>query len=282
MTDVYWYYQTKNQSPRVTEAFLAKQRRLLLPGQFRREHENSWTDAADSFVTAADVDWAMAQYALHPARATEGVGYMHAVDLGAVHDPTVIGCGYVNAQGQIAVHRVETFQGSKAAPVLVAVIEAALQRLAQTFPPLRIRIESWQGLGTVQKLAALNLPVEIFTPTAKTNAEEWPILARHLAERTIILPPHERLREELVSLTYEVGATGIRVIDKGRIHQDHAVVVRMLAAMLSPFTESVALPSTQTYDVLKQEGCIALARELDIGFAIEDHPDFVRPDYEDW
>src|SRR5258708_15556084 len=34
------------------------------------------------------------------------------------------------------------------------------------------------------------------------------------------------LREELLNLTYEVGPSGIRVIDKGAVHQDHAVAVR--------------------------------------------------------
>jgi hypothetical protein len=44
--------------------------------------------------------------------------------------------------------------------------------------------------------------------------------------------PHARLREELLNLTYEVGPAGVRVIDKGKIHQDHAVVVRGICAGL--------------------------------------------------
>jgi hypothetical protein len=31
----------------------------------------------------------------------------------------------------------------------------------------------------------------------------------------------------------EVGPTGVRVVDRGQIHQDHAVVVRMLVAALA-------------------------------------------------
>jgi Phage Terminase len=56
---VHWYYSTENGSPRITAAFLERQRRLLLPMQYAREHENRWVDAADSFVTALEVDAAM-------------------------------------------------------------------------------------------------------------------------------------------------------------------------------------------------------------------------------
>ena len=45
---------------------------------------------------------------------------------------------------------------------------------------------------------------------------------------------HARLREELLNLVYEVGAQGVRVIDRGRVHQDHAVAVRGVLAMLQP------------------------------------------------
>ena len=53
-----------------------------------------------------------------------------------------------------------------------------------------------------------------------------------LAARSIVFPPHPRLREELLGLSVEVGATGIRVTDRGPTHNDHAVVCRMIAASL--------------------------------------------------
>ncbi len=53
------------------------------------------------------------------------------------------------------------------------------------------------------------------------------------AARTLRLPQHPRLREELLGLSYEVTALGVRVTDRTRVHQDHAVVVRMIAAMLA-------------------------------------------------
>ena len=41
------------------------------------------------------------------------------------------------------------------------------------------------------------------------------------------------LREELLNLVYEVGPQGVRVIDRGKVHQDHAVAVRGVVASLA-------------------------------------------------
>ena len=133
----------------------------------------------------------------------------------------------------IYIDKIITFQGSREQPVRLSAVEDAVKDLAQRFNVTKIRIESWQGLSAVQSLSRLGLPVELFTPTAKAHAEEWPVLAQHLATQTLILPPHARLREELLNLVYEVGPQGVRVIDKGSVHQDHAVAVRGVVASLS-------------------------------------------------
>jgi hypothetical protein len=232
VSHVYWYYKHKNQSPLVTPEFLARQRRVLMPAQYAREHENSWVDAADSFTTAAEVDAAMQTGWTEQGSGLPGCTYEHFWDLGSVKDPSVGGVGHVEDR-RIYIDHLVTFQGSHEHPVLLPVVKQAMIDLAQRFPPKRIRIESWQGLSAAQELKAEGLPVELFAPTAKAHAEEWPVLAQRLSSRTLILFPHARLREELLNLTYEVGPSGVRVLDKGKIHQDHAVVVRGIVAGLT-------------------------------------------------
>lgn len=58
------------------------------------------------------------------------------------------------------------------------------------------------------------------------------MLAQRLSSRTLVLLPHARLREELLNLFVEVGPAGVRVVDRGRVHQDHAVAVRGVVAGL--------------------------------------------------
>ncbi len=66
------------------------------------------------------------------------------------------------------------------------------------------------------------------------------MLAGKLASRSIDLFPHARLREELLNLVYEVTPVGVRVVDRGKVHQDHAVAVRGVTAMLNAPAGAVA------------------------------------------
>jgi len=229
---VYWYWTDANPSPKVTDVFLARQRRILVPAQFAREHQNAWIDAADSFTTTEAVDRAMGSGWIERFEGVPGAEYHCFVDLGLVSDPSVIAVSHAEDGGIVYVDRILTFQGSRGAPVQIATIETALRDLAEAFNLARIRVESWQGAGVAQSLARLGLPVELFTPTPKTNAEEWPQLAQRLANGTLVCFPHARLREELQNLRVEVGASGAKVVDRGRVHQDHAVAVRGIVASL--------------------------------------------------
>jgi hypothetical protein len=228
---VFWWHSSENLSPKVTSAFLDRQRRILMPAQFAREHQNSWVDQADGFTSAAEVDAAMGHGWTEQVEGRPGVDYVAFVDLGAVHDPSVIAIGHVESNVAY-IDRIVTFQGSREQPVQLATVEQALRDLAGKFTLRKIRIESWQGLAAVQSLTRHGLNVELFSPTAKAHAEEWPILAQRLSSRTLVLPPHARLREELLNLVVELGPTGVKVIG-GRVHQDHAVSLRGVVAGFS-------------------------------------------------
>lgn len=227
----FWWWSGENRSPKVTAQYLERQRRILVPAQYAREHGNQWVDAADSFVSVEDVDRAMGGPWREQPAGQPGVAHECFVDLGITHDPTVIAVGHEDG-GTVYVDVLQTFQGSKRRPVEIAAVEEALLDLAKRFSLRRIRVESWQGIAVVQRLEAVGLPVEVFTPTPKSNAEEWPQLAQRLAAGTVVMFPHARLREELLNLTVEVGPSGAKVVDRGRVHQDHAVAVRGIVASL--------------------------------------------------
>jgi hypothetical protein len=235
---VFWYYRTTNQSPLVTAAFLARQRRLLLPMQYAREHENTWTDGADRYVPTIEVDDAMDGSWAETPRAEPGVRYKIAVDIGSLHDPTVITVGSAQ-DGLICIDKLVTLQGSREQPVQMTTVESIIVDLAEVFQPEQILIESWQGISVAQSLQRLRWPAVLATPTAKSNAEQWSVLGSLFASRRIVLPVHARLREELVNLSVEMTPLGIKVVDRGSVHQDHAVTVRMLAAALVTAPERV-------------------------------------------
>ena len=120
---VFWSWSGANRSPKVTQKFLEQQRRLLMPTQFAREHQNLWVDTADSFATAADVDAAMGRGWTEQPHGEPGNEYVVYVDLGAVHDPTVIALGH-ERDDVLYIDRLITFQGSKSQPVQIADVNA--------------------------------------------------------------------------------------------------------------------------------------------------------------
>jgi hypothetical protein len=233
---VFWFHTTENLSPLVTAEYLAREKRLLLPIQFAREHLNEWVSAADGYASTVEVDDAMDGSWVETPRAEPGRRYRMAVDIGLLSDPTVIGCGS-NQEGLVCIDRLVTLQGSREAPVQLATVKRGIIDLATIFQPDQILIESWQGISVAQELAQLDWPVEIATPTAKSNSEQWSLLAQLFASRRIVLPVHPRLREELLGLSVEMTPIGIRVTDRTAVHQDHAVVVRMLASALAETRE---------------------------------------------
>src|SRR5262245_16752223 len=90
---VYFFYTDENLSPRITAQFLERQRRLLLPAQFAREHQNQWVDQADAFVRQADVDGCMGTGWMEQPLGM-GLPAVITVDIGTVHDPTVLAVGW--------------------------------------------------------------------------------------------------------------------------------------------------------------------------------------------
>src|SRR5712691_2190109 len=136
---VFWWHSSENLSPKVTPAFIERQRRILMPAQFAREHQNSWVDQADGFTSAAEVDAAMSHGWTDQVEGRAGVDYHCFVDLGAVHDPTVIAVGHVEAEVAF-IDRIVTYQGSREEPVQLATVEQACRHLAAKFHLTKIRI----------------------------------------------------------------------------------------------------------------------------------------------
>lgn len=103
--------------------------------------------ASDSFVTAADVDAAMGQRWTERLRGT-GESHVIAVDIGAVHNPAVIGVGHHGNDGRVFVDRLVTLQGSRERPVQITALESTIRDLAAVLAPLsKMRIEGWGGMA---------------------------------------------------------------------------------------------------------------------------------------
>ena len=139
--DVFGYYSQENLSPKITPEFLARQKRILHPVQFALEHENTLMDATDSFISTLEVDDAMDGSWIETPVGEPGRSYVIAVDLGTVHDPSVVGVGHLE-DALVCVDKLLTFEGSRDRPVQLWAVERAIRDLASDFPTKRVLVES--------------------------------------------------------------------------------------------------------------------------------------------
>lgn len=229
---VFFEHSTVNRSKLVTPEFLARMRRLKHPLLFAREHQNSWQDADDSFVLVEHVDAAMGRGWDGSVLPEAGVRYAGFVDIGLVSDPTVIAVGH-DVDGVAHIDKLITHQGSRQRPVSLPGLRSELRSLAELWRLSPLVIESWQGLTIAADLVRDGVRAEVRTPTAQSQSEMWSALAAELGAGNVTLAKHDRLREELLNLRVELRPTGaLRVFDRGRVHQDHAVAVGGVVQLL--------------------------------------------------
>lgn len=217
-------YETENLSPLITDEYLERQRAVLPPHVFAREHQNLWGEGSDAYCT--DEDWRRATSEGDTRVNTHtGPGYTF-VDLGWVHDETAIATSTRRKDGKIAVISLDTFKGSQSHPVEFAAVEGKLVDLAGKLGVKKIRIESPQGVAISQRLNLLDgVAAEVIHPTAKSQQETWGSLYTRLKNGTVLLPNDALLRRQLLTLTIKTTATGWRVEDVPAIHQDRAMAV---------------------------------------------------------
>jgi hypothetical protein len=216
-------YHTENLSPKISPQFLERQRRILPPMVYAREHQNLWGEGADLFCTVEDWERATSDYdPLLP----RDPGPTHAfVDLGWSHDETAIAIAKPDMDGKTDIIYLRGIRGSRARPVSLPLVERKLEELVGQYGVRRLVIESPQGVAMAQSLNMRGVQAEVLHPTAKSNSARWGALYAALKAGQIRLPRDKLLRRQLLTLTIKESLTGWRVIDVPSIHQDRAVAV---------------------------------------------------------
>ena len=230
---VYFFHTTENLSPLVTPQFLEQQRRLLHPLRYRREHENTWSEGADSFLSHELLEEAYEE-GWKPQRERQEGTYYAFVDLGLVHDATVIAVAHRREDGKAVLDALRTFRGSRSQPVRVNTVVDTVARLSEAFRLELVRVESPEGgEAVVQALHEKGVRAEVLRPTVKTQQEAWGNLLSLFQNMQLVLFRHGELGRELLNLQIKNTPTGFRVFDPGGIHQDHALALAGAALLAS-------------------------------------------------
>jgi phage terminase large subunit-like protein len=234
-------YHQENLSPKITEAYLEQQRAILPAQVFAREHLNTWGAGSEAFCTLED--WQRAKGDTDPRRGTDPGPTFAFLDLGWVHDESVLTVAKVEGD-KTAIIAMETWQGSPDRPVDFGAIESRILELAKALNIRRLVIESPQGVMLSQSLNLAGLATETIHPTAKSQREIWGALYAALKNGSVHLPNDARLRRQLLTLTIKSGPTGWKVVDDPSVHQDRALACAGALTM----TESKPEPYGEVFD----------------------------------
>ena len=218
---------------------LEEQRRMLTAWEYARLHEGRWTSADDRLVDAETLRACVTLPG--PLDPQPGHRYAIGVDLGLVRDRTVVAVCHgertTDGQGRealrVVLDRLLVWQGTRANPVRLSDVEAALLDLHGTYRRPRVRIDPHQAVGLAQRLRSRGVSVTEHTFSAQSVGRLAVTLHSLLGARLLALPPDEALLDELGHVRLRESSPGVVRMDhdSGR-HDDRAIALALAATEL--------------------------------------------------
>jgi phage terminase large subunit-like protein len=219
---------------------LAEQRRRLPESSFRRLFENVWTEGTDRLASADDLRACVTLEG--PQDARPGVRYVVALDLGIRHDRTVATVQHAEtvtdhegAQvgARVVLDRIGVWQGSKAQPVSLELVEDWVFQAASSYRGARVVLDPWQAIGLAQRLRSRGLRVDEFTFSAQSVGRLASTLHLLIRNRALALPEDEELLAELANVRLRETSPGVLRLDHDPDkHDDRAVALALGAVAL--------------------------------------------------
>jgi hypothetical protein len=252
-TDDSYYFASREDSglaPWLSERDMDEQRATLHPADFARFWECRWTEPAGAWISAEM--YANAEKGKEAHRGDGHSRYVGFVDLGLTHDATAIAVCH-GAGERVILDTLVTLQGNRNESVQLEAVEAEVIALTSRFGVKSWVFESWQGVGSVQRLQSRlrGTTVEARHATADTQNTLWSNLYYLFQNDLITVYPHERLRKEALSLVTKKVGGRIKPVDSSSVHQDHILAVGGAATLLIP--EDDPGPMVVTWQDWRQE-----------------------------
>ena len=251
-----YYFASREGSdlaPWLTVENMEEQRASLHPADFARFWEARWTEPSGAWITRAMYD--KAERGKESSKAHGDYEYIGSVDVGLVHDPTVVAVAHAEGE-RFVLDTLRTLQGTKDEPVQLEVLEDLVVELTKRFHVRHWRFESPQAVASVQRLQN-RIPaatVEARYPTADSMAQVFGTLYRAFSTEQLTIYPHEQLRKEALNLFVKQIGGRLKVVDSlTTIHQDHVVALGMVTELLAE--RMTAGVSVEEFHQVRCSGC---------------------------
>jgi phage terminase large subunit-like protein len=216
--------ETHGPPPWMDEELIAEQRRRLPESSFRRLFENVWVAGEDRLV--AEEDLAAAVTLDGPQDPKPGVRYVIGLDVGLKRDRTAAAVCHLEG-GVVTLDRIETWQGSRLRPVSLSDLEEWLVMAASGYGA-HVVVDPWQAAMLVERLRRRGIRIDEFPFTAQSVGRIASTLYQLLHERSVRLPHHEPLLDELRNVRLRETSPGVTRLDhdSGR-HDDMAIALAL-------------------------------------------------------
>lgn len=205
----------------IRAGYLDEQRQMLPPNRFKRMHLNEWGGADASFLTEEEIARAV-DVGLLVAESSKAPHVM-AVDYGRSHDHTALVVGRPEEDGRVVVVNALAIKGTRANPVPLDVVEAAILDWVERYRVERIHIDPFQMIGSAERIAKrLQWPV---VDSVEAEAKPW--------KRAVVLQP--------------IGPAYLNRLTMGMLGAFRSGIVRVPAALTELIDQLGSVVAKETY-----------------------------------
>lgn len=243
LSDPLWrVHEVPGPAPWLDPERLAEQRRRLSDSLYARLFENEWVASEDRLASPDDL--AACVTLAGPLPPYPDRRYVIGLDVGLKADATVAAICHAEpiAGGEdgereigmrVVLDRMEVWQGSRSNPVKLADVEEWLAEASRAYNYAPVRYDSWQAVGSAQRLAARGVRVDeyVFHPSSVGRLASTLLML--VRERLLDLPDDPALVDELVNLRLRETSPGVLRLDHDPDrHDDRAVALALAASAL--------------------------------------------------
>jgi phage terminase large subunit-like protein len=216
-------------TPWLDPADLDEQRAELPAWEFERLHLNRWVESDDRLSNVADL--AACVTLDGPRERAPGRRYALGLDVGLRHDRTaLVVCSVEQGRSGVALDRLAVWQGSRARPVSLDTVEAAIVEAWSSYGRPPLVADPWQSAQLCQRLRARGVRVVEFTFSASSVSRLALRLHGLIREHALALPDDPELIDELASVRLRETSPGSYRLDHEHgAHDDRAIALALAA-----------------------------------------------------
>jgi hypothetical protein len=207
----------------ITPEWVAQMQALLPAAAFERLIGNLWTTGAGDFVSVEQ--WrSCVDHELSPGRGGSGRRFA-GLDLGLTHDRTVLAVVHWD-EDRIVLDELLVWQGSRAEPVSIAAVEAALVDASERWPSFEVYADPWQLKGSMERLRG-RVRIQEWGFSQSSVRKLSVTLFNAITSATLRAYPDAELEREITGLRVVEAASGWRFDHRTGAFSDRAVALAM-------------------------------------------------------